>query len=151
MQDTQEANNEQLDLDKLKEDLEIGQLAIYKDLTEEQKDLLLKLVSYDESYLIQVLYNVYQDNILVLEILDIFAGKFVKFPTRKKIYKILEKVRIYTYMKQNNNSESAVKYLSEKYNKRYTQIRDLVSKIDKVLQENLSEDNKYKNQISREE
>lgn len=76
---------------------------------------------------------------------------YVKFPTRKKVYRILEKVRIYTYMKQNNESTEAVKYLAEKYNKRYTQIRDIVSKIDEILNSDLTESNKYKNQLSKEE
>lgn len=70
MQDTQDLNKQ---TDKLKEDLEIGQLSIYKDITDSQKDLLIKLLSYDESYLLQILFNVYQDNILVLELIDIFS------------------------------------------------------------------------------
>lgn len=111
----------------------VGSLIYFKDLTEEQKDLFIKLVSDDCTYLFQVLYNIVGDNNLVLEIMDIFAGQKIQFPPRKKLYKLLERIKIYTFVKSKNYSNESYKLLAKQYKKRISQIRSVSDRIDYLL------------------
>ena len=81
--------------DEEEREYNVGSLLAFKDLTKEQKDIFIKLISDDYSYLFQVLFNIIEDDNLVLEIIDILAGQKIQFPTRKKLYKLLEK--LYNY------------------------------------------------------
>ena len=68
-----------------------------------------------------------------MELLDIFAGKKIQFPDRKKLYKLLEKIRIYTYVKSRNYSPESYKLLAKQYKKRISQIRSTVERVDYLL------------------
>ena len=111
----------------------VGSLLTFKDLTEEQKNLFIKLISDDYSYIFQVLFNIVEDNDLVLEIIDILAGQKIQFPPRKKLYKLLEKIKIYTFVKSKNYSQDSCKLLAKQYNKRISQIKSAVDRIDYLL------------------
>ena len=111
----------------------------FKDLTKEQKDIFIKLISDDYSYLFQVLFNIIEDDNLVLEIIDILAGQKIQFPTRKKLYKLLEKIKIYTFVKNKNYSQDSCKLLAKQYNKRISQIKSAVDRIDYLLSNGNSE------------
>lgn len=120
-------------MEEQEQEYSIGSLAIFKDLTQEQKDLFLKLLSDDYSYVFQVLYNVIDDDLLVMELIDIFAGQKIQFPTRKKLHKLLEKIQIYTYVKKRDCSPKACKLLAKQYGKRVSQIKSIVTRIDYLL------------------
>ena len=96
--------------DEEEREYNVGSLLAFKDLTKEQKDIFIKLISDDYSYLFQVLFNIIEDDNLVLEIIDILAGQKIQFPTRKKLYKLLEKIKIYTFVKNKNYSQDSCKF-----------------------------------------
>ena len=99
--------------EKAKEDFPIGCLVEFRDIDYEQREILIKLLSKEYSYMFQVLYNIIEDDALVLELVDIFADKRLKFPSRKKVYKTLEKIKIYTYAKNHNKSDASIRSISE--------------------------------------
>ena len=111
----------------------VGCLVEFNDIDYEQRDLLIELMSRDYSYLFKVLYNIIEDDALTLKLIDIFADKKIKFPSRKKVYKTLEKIKIYTYIKRHNYSETSINVLAKQYKKRPSQIRILISKIEESL------------------
>ena len=111
----------------------IGSLINFKDLTEEQQQLFMKLVSDDFNYAFQILFNIIGDKQLVLELLDIFAGQKIQFPSRKKLYKLVEKIKIYTFVKSKNYSEESCHLLAKQYKKRISQIKAVVDRIDYLL------------------
>lgn len=122
-------SNEELDEPKY----DIGSLLIYKDLNSEQKELFIKLLSDDSSYLFQILFNVIENDYKVLQLIDLFAGQKIQFPDRKKVHRLLEKIKIYTFVKHSNNKDNACKLLAKQYNKRILQIRTIVDRIDYLL------------------
>lgn len=121
--------------EKEPEDLkyDVGSLIVFKDLTAEQKEIFVKLLSDDNSYLIQVLFNILEDDYKTLQLIDLLAGQRIQFPDRKKIHRLLEKIQIYTFVKHSNNKEAACKLLAKQYNKRILQIRTIVDRIDYLL------------------
>lgn len=110
-----------------------GSMVIFKNLTNEQRDIFLKLISDEYSYLFQVLFNILDDNILTLELIDIFAGQRIQFPTRKRMYKLLEKIQIYTFVKNRNYSSESYRLLAKQYKKRVSQITATVERVDYLL------------------
>ena len=124
------------------EDFEVGKLLAFRDLTETQKDIFIKLVSNEYSYMFQVLFNVLEDDYLALELIDILAGQKLQIPSRKKLYKLLEKISIYTYIKSKNNSPEAYKLLAKQYNIRISQVKSAVNRVEQLLKEhnNIKED-----------
>ena len=117
------------------EEYEVGKLLVFRDLTEEQKNIFIKLVSSEYSYIFQVLFNIIDDDYLTLELIDILAGQKLQIPSRKKIYKLLEKIRIYTFIKSKNNSLEAYKLLAKQYNVRISQIKSAVNRVQQLLNE----------------
>jgi len=115
------------------DDFSIGSLLIYRDITEEQKNLFIDFLSTDVSNSFKVLFNVIDDDFLVMELLDIFAGKRIQFPDRKKLYKLLEKVKIYTYVRSKNYSPESYRLLAKQYKKRISQIRSTVERVDSLI------------------
>lgn len=120
-------------LEEKKDEFPIGCLVEFKDIDYNQRELLIKLLSKEHSYVFQVLYNIIEDDALVLELIDIFADKRIKFPSRKKVYKMLEKIKIYNYAKQHNYSDTSINVLAKQYKKRPSQIRTLINRIDESL------------------
>lgn len=126
------------------EEFEVGKLLAFRDLTEDQKNIFIKLVSSEYSYIFQVLFNIIDDDYLTLELIDILAGQKLQIPNRKKLYKLLEKIKIYTFIKQKNYSSEAYKLLAKQYNIRISQVKSAVSRVEQLLNEhnNIKEDNK---------
>ena len=110
-----------------------GCLSSFRNLSNEQKDLFIKLISDDCSSAFQILFNILDDNILALEIIDIFAGEKINFPNRKKLYKLLEKIQIYTFINSKGRSSEAYQLLAKQYKKRISQIKAVVDRIDYLL------------------
>ena len=115
------------------DEFSIGSLLIYRDITEEQKNLFIDFLSTEVSSSFKILFNVIDDDYLVMELLDIFAGKKIQFPDRKKLYKLLEKIKIYTYIKSKNYSPDSYKLLAKQYKKRISQIRSTGERVDYLL------------------
>ena len=111
----------------------IGSLLNFRNLNEEQKNIFIKLLSDDCSYQFQLLFNILDDNILVLQLIDTFADTKMIFPSRKKVYKLLEKIQIYTYVKHQNYSDNSYKLMSKQYKKRISQVKNIVTRIDYLL------------------
>lgn len=111
----------------------VGNLLPFRNLTEEQKNLFIKLVSDDYSHIFQIIFNVIEDDTKTLELIDILAGQRIQFPARKKLYKLLEKIKIYTYVKNRDNSNESCQTLAKIYKKRVSQIKAVVSRIDYLL------------------
>lgn len=111
----------------------VGCLSAYRNLTEEQKDLFIKLVSDDCSSEFQILFNILDDDILTLEILDIFAGRRISFPDRKKLHKLFEKIQIYTFVKNRGKTADSYQLLAKQYKKRISQIKAVVERIEYLL------------------
>ena len=119
--------------DTEEQDYAVGSLVNFKDMTEEQKDIFIKLMSDDYSYMFQVLYNTVGNINDFLKLIDIFAGKRILFPNRKKTYKLLYKIQIYTYIKSKNYSPDAYKLLARQCKKRVSQIKSIVSRVEHLL------------------
>jgi len=131
-------------MEETSEEFSVGSLLAYRDLTEEQKNLFVDLLAVDLSSSLKILFNVIDDDFLTLELLDIFAGKKIQFPDRKKMYKLLEKIKIYTFIKSKNYSSESYKLLSKQYKKRVSQIKSSVDRIEYLLNKNkgvLEDDN----------
>ncbi len=116
-------------------EFEVGKLLAFRDLTEEQKNIFIKLVSNEYSYIFQILFNIIGDDYLTLELLDILAGEKIQIPNRKKLYKLLEKIRIYTFIKQKGESPEIYKLLAKQYDVRISQIKSAVNRIETLLNE----------------
>ena len=95
------------------DDFELGKLLNFKDLDDDKLKIFIKLLSDDCSSTFQVISNVLEDNYLFVELLDIFAGSKIQFPTRKKLYKLLEKTYIYSFVKKSKISKTFVSIISD--------------------------------------
>lgn len=111
----------------------VGCLVEFNDIDYKQRELLISLLSREYSYIFQVLFTIIEDDALTLKLIDIFADKKIKFPSRKKVYKTLEKIKIYTYAKNHNYSETSINVLAKQYKKRPSQIKMLIDKINDTL------------------
>lgn len=118
---------------KNKEDYQIGCLVEFLNITYVERNILIKLLSTEYSYVFQVLFNIIEDDATVLKLVDIFADRRIKFPSRQKVYKLLEKIKIYTYAKNHKFSPESISVLSKQYEKRPSQIKLLIERINKVL------------------
>ena len=119
--------------DTEEQEYDVGSLLSFKDMTKEQKDIFIKLISDDCSFVFQILFNIIEDDNTTLELIDIFAGKRLLFPNRKKIYKLLYKIQIYTYIKSKNYSVEAYQLLAKQCKKRVSQIKAIVNRVDYLL------------------
>lgn len=117
----------------LEDDFPPGCLVKFKDLTYAQRDVALRLLSKEYSYLFQVLYNVIEDDALTLELIDIFANKRIKFPSRRRVFQILERAKIYAYAKNRNFSKESISILAKQLDKRPSQIRMIIEKVQETL------------------
>jgi hypothetical protein len=78
------------------EEFPMGSLLQYRDIDSKDREMMIALLSDkgkdkekdSESYLFRVLFNVIEDDYLVIQLVDIFAGKKITFPSRKKLYKL---------------------------------------------------------------
>ena len=125
----------------------VGCLSAFRDLSEEQKQLFIKLLSDDCSSAFQILFNILDDDLLTLEILDIFSGTKINFPSRKKIHKLLEKIQIYTYINSKNRTPESYQLLAKQYKKRISQIKAIVERIDYLLNKGLYRDIEEQNEV----
>ena len=112
---------------------DIGKTSLFKDLSDEQYELFLKLLSFENNEFLNVI-NSLTDKDTLLKLLDIFAGEYVRFPNRKSLIWVLTKVNMYTYLKERNFSHDAYYVVSKEYNKTIYEIKKIVNVIEKNLQ-----------------
>lgn len=112
---------------------DVGSLVLFKNLTKEQQELFIKLVGDDYSSSIQVLYNILEDSNKTMMLIDLFAGQRVAFPDRKKLYKLLEKIKIYTYVKNHDFSYQSFVTMAKQYKRRTSQIKAIVNRVEHLL------------------
>lgn len=111
---------------------DVGKTALYKDLDDEKYDLFVKLLSFDNSDFLDVLVKMVDRNTL-LKLLDTFAGESIRFPNRKSVIWVLEKVSMYIYLKRRNFSEEAYRTVSKDYDRTVYEIKKIVNIINKNL------------------
>lgn len=112
---------------------DIGKTALFKDLDDEKYELFLKLLSFENNEFLQVI-NTMTDRNTVLKLLDIFAGEYIKFPNRKSVIWVLDKVNMYIYLKNRNFSPEAYYTVSKEYDRTVYEIKKIVNVIEKNLQ-----------------
>lgn len=111
---------------------DIGKTALYKDLDDDKYDLFMQLLSFENNDFLTVLNNVVDRNSLLM-LLDTFAGESIKFPNRKSVIWVLEKVHIYTYLKERDFSQEAYRTISKMYDRSVYEIKKIVNVIEKNL------------------
>ena len=111
---------------------DIGKTTLYKDLDDEKYDLFLKLLSFDNSEFLSII-NQMTDRNTLLKLLDVFAGEYIRFPNRKSVIWVLEKVNMYTYLKSRNFSDEAYYTVSKEYDRTVYEIKKIVNVIEKNL------------------
>lgn len=112
---------------------DIGKTALFKDLDDDKYDLFLKLLSFENSEFLNIL-DIMTDKNTLLKLLDVFAGEYIKFPNRKSVIWALDKVNMYTYLKQHDFSQEAYYVVSKEYNRTVYEIKKIVNVIEKNLQ-----------------
>ena len=122
-----------MESEELEEEYNVGNLVSFRNMNQEQVELFIYLISDESSFLFQVLFNVLEDDDAALQLIDIFAGQKIQFPSRKKIYKLLERIKIYTYVKSKGYSQESIQLLAKQYKRRNSQIKSYVDRIDYLL------------------
>lgn len=114
---------------------EKGALLLFRKATKEDIDLMLKLLSSERYEFISLFREIIDDDIELIKMLDMMSGAKILFPERRKIYKTLEKVFIYNYIKAHDFSNQSYITMAKQYNKRTTQVRSLIENMIKFLDE----------------
>ena len=112
---------------------DIGKTVLFRDLDDEKFELFLKLLSFENNEFLNII-NIMTDKNTLLKLLDVFAGEYIKFPNRKSIIWVLEKVNMYTYLKQHDFSQEAYATVSKEYDRTVYEIKKIVNVIEKNLQ-----------------
>lgn len=115
---------------------EKGSLLLFRKATEDDIDLMLKLMSSERYEFITVLRSMIPDDRDLLKLLDMMSGAKVIFPERKKIYKTLEKVFIYNYVSSRGFSQQSYVIMAKQYKKRVTQVKAMVDTMVRFLERN---------------
>jgi hypothetical protein len=88
-----------------------------------------KTPAYDFiSYLIGIEY---------LQFLDLLAGNTLKVPSRKSLFRDLEYIKIYNYVREKKFTIESVRTVAKLYNKNISFVKRAVIKISKSLNETL--------------
>ena len=115
---------------------EKGSLLLFRKATEDDIDLMLKLMSSERYEFITILRSMIPDDRDLLKLLDMMSGAKVIFPERKKIYKTLEKVFIYNYVSSRGFSQQSYVVMAKQYKKRVTQVKAMVDTMVRFLERN---------------
>lgn len=111
---------------------DIGKTTLFKDLDDEKYELFLQLLSFENSEFLKVIDTMTDRNTL-LKLLDVFAGEYIRFPNRKSVIWVLEKVNMYTYLKSRDFSDEAYYTVSKEYDRTVYEIKKIVNVIEKNL------------------
>jgi hypothetical protein len=117
-------------------DKPIGNLLKYRNISEEDIDLYLALITNNSRYrFLLPLRDIVDDDQKFLQILDLFAGTRMWFPDRIRTYRYLERATTYNYLKDRNFSPDAYKTIAKQIDKRVTQTKSLMTTIEATLEE----------------
>ena len=114
---------------------EKGSLLLFRKATASDIDLMMKLMPSERYEFISLFREVIQDDTELLKLLDMMSGVKITFPERRKIYKTLEKVFMYNYIKAHNFTQSSYVAMSKQYGKRVTQVKAIIETMLKNLGE----------------
>ena len=109
---------------------EEGVLILFKNASKDDIELMIDLLSDEYNVYLRALYNIIDDKNKFLMILDVLAEQRFYFPERRKIYKTLEKVMIYNYVKDRNFEQDAISDVARQYAKRTEQVRKIIKRIN---------------------
>lgn len=126
---------------------EKGSLLLFRKATEDDIDLMLKLMSSEKYEFLSILRTVVSSDIDLVKLLDMMSGARVTFPERRKVYKTLEKVFIYNYIKSRDFSQQSYVAMAKQYNKRVTQVKAIVETMIRVLEKDSKVDEETYNNI----
>lgn len=116
---------------------EKGSLLLFRKATKEDIDLMLKLMSSERYEFISLFRDIIDDDLSLIKLLDMMSGNKITFPERRKIYKTLEKVFIYNYIKAHNFSNQSYVAVAKQYGKRTTQVKAIVDTMVRFLREDI--------------
>lgn len=111
---------------------DLGKTVLFKDISSDKYKLFIDLLSFENNEFLKILDNAVDENTM-LQLLDIFAGESIKFPTRKSIIWLLDKVNMYTYIKKHDFSDEAYYTMSKQYDRTVYEIKKIISVIQKNL------------------
>lgn len=112
---------------------EEGVLVLFKNANDDDIKLMIDLLSDEYNIYLRVLYNIIDDRKKFLMVLDVLSEQRFYFPERRKVYKTLEKVMIYKYVKERNFDSDAIKDVAKQYAKQTEQVRRIIKKINAKL------------------
>ena len=69
-----------------------------------------------------------------LRFLDLLAGTVLKIPSHKTLYRDIEYIKLYCYVKERGFTEDAVKNAAKLYSKKAYFVRTAIKKISEVLE-----------------
>lgn len=72
-----------------------------------------------------------------LQFLDLLAGNTLKIPSRKSIYRDLEYIKIYNFVKEKKFSTDSIRTVAKLYTKNISFVKRAIIKISKSLNEEL--------------
>jgi hypothetical protein len=72
-----------------------------------------------------------------IQFLDLLAGTNLKIPSRKSLYRDIEYVKIYSYIKERDFTVDSVKNAAKIYNKNISFVKRAIFKVSKTLNQNL--------------
>jgi len=134
-----EKDNE-FNLDKIpvlsnKKEYEPGCLAIFRKMNDEQYNIFIKQLSDNVSYKLDMLRNIIEDDMLFLEILDIFAGETLMFPNRKQVFQYLDRTFMYTYVKRRGFTEESYNSVAKHFGEKLAVVKNKTLRISQLLNE----------------
>ncbi len=77
---------------------------------------------------------VYMNGDSYLKILDLLAGASIKIPNRKNLYRDIEHIKIYSYVRDRGFKLSVLHSASKVYNKKMAFVRRSVEKMSRILE-----------------
>lgn len=131
----EKSNDLNLDLPEVsnKKEYEPGCLVTFRKMTDEQYKIFAKQLSDNVSYKLDILRNILEDDMLFLEILDIFAGESINIPTRKQLFQYLDRTFMYTYAKSHGFTEDAFNSISKHFGEKLAIVKSRTLRISELL------------------
>ena len=116
-----------------KKEYEPGCLVTFRKMTDEQYKIFEKQLSDNVSYKLGILRNVLNDDMLFLEILDVFAGENISIPNRKQTFQYLDRTFMYTYAKKRGFTEEAFVSVSKHFGEKLAVVKNKTMRISSLL------------------
>ena len=108
-----------------------GILALMTLTGEETKWLLRYLKSTKNTEVFDFLYAFEGERFL--KFIDLFSGEKIRIPRRGEVCKIVESMKIYTYVVSRGGSEEAITRATKMFGKRKNSIRRILLRVERIL------------------